>query len=154
MKSMVKSALVLCVLFLAAESHAFSCKIATTSVNFGNYDVFSSFYLDSTGTISVDCNNQENRPMNIKITLTAGNSGKFSPRQMSSSSGSDRLSYNLYSDPSHNTIWGDGTGGSSVVTSVVDRTSTINALVYGRIFPGQNVGVGIYNDQLTATVFW
>ena len=149
---MVKSALVICIVFLAVESHAFSCKIATTSVNFGNYDVFSSFVLDSTGTISVDCNNLENKPMTIKITLTAGNSGKFIPRQMSSSN--DRLSYNLYTDPSHVTIWGDGTGGSSVVTSVVDRTSTINALVYGRIFPGQNVGVGIYNDQLTATVFW
>lgn len=141
-------------LFFTAESYAFSCKIATTSVNFGNYDVFSNFNLDSTGTIIVDCNNKEERPMHVTITLNAGRSGSFNPRQMTSSRGSDRLRYNLYIDPSHVTIWGDGTGGSSFVTALVDRTSTLKQDVYGRIPPRQNVGVGDYRDVLTATVLW
>jgi spore coat protein U-like protein len=152
MNCMVKSALSICILFLAAESYAFSCRIATTPVNFGNYDVFSRFVQDSTGTISVSCNNPGKKPINITITLTAGSSGRFNPRQMSSSN--DRLSYNLYSDPNHMVIWGDGTGGSSTVSSIVTKSTAFNSLVYGRIPPGQNVGVGNYSDVLTATVIW
>ncbi len=154
MKRMFKPELTIGMLLLASETLAFNCKIATTPVNFGSYDVFSKFVMDSTGTITVTCNNPEKKPINITITLSAGGSGSFNPRQMLSSSGSDRLNYNLYSNPSHTVIWGDGTGGSSFVSSMVDRTTTFNSLVYGRILPGQNVGVGNYSDMLTATVNW
>lgn len=154
MNGIVKSALSICILFLAAESYAFNCRIATTPVNFGNYDVFSSYVLDSTGTITVSCNNPEQKPFSIMITLSAGGSGVFNPRKMSSSSGADRLSYNLFTNPSRTVIWGDGTGGSSTVSSLITRTSTFNSLLYGRISAGQNVSVGNYSDVLTATVNW
>jgi len=154
MKSLVRSVLFFCALFFCAECFAFNCRIATTPVNFGTYDVFSQSVLDSTGTISVSCNNLEKKPMSIKVTLSAGNSGAFNPREMRSTSGQDRLKYFLFSDPAMTVVWGDGTGGSSYLSSVVTRDSTINALIYGRILPRQNVSVGNYSDVLTATVLW
>jgi spore coat protein U-like protein len=154
MRSLVKFVLLLSVLFIYSESFAFTCRISTTPVNFGTYDVFSRFVQDSTGTISVRCNNLEKKPMSVKITLSAGSSGMFNPREMISTSGQDRLRYYLFSDPSMTVIWGDGTGGSSYVPATVIRDSTFNALIYGRIPPGQNVSVGNYSDVLTATVIW
>lgn len=154
MNSLVRSALVFCTLLIVAECHAFQCRISTTPVNFGVYDVFSRFVLDSTGTITVACNNLDKKPMTVRVTLNAGGSGTFNPRQMRASSGNDRLNYYLCTDPSRTVIWGDGTGGSSFVSAVVTRDSSFNSLIYGRIPPGQNVSVGNYSDVLTATVMW
>ncbi|TFG92393.1 MAG: SCPU domain-containing protein [Syntrophobacterales bacterium] len=154
MKSLLRGTLFFCTLFFCAECFAFNCRISTTPVNFGTYDVFSQTVLDSTGTVSVTCNNLEKRPMFIKVTLSAGNSGVFNPREMRSTSGQDRLKYYLFSDPSRTVVWGDGTGGSSYVSAGVSRNSVFNALIYGRILPRQNVSVGTYSDVLTATVIW
>jgi spore coat protein U-like protein len=154
MNSLVKSALLFCTLFFVAESHAFNCRISTTPVNFGSYDVFSGYVQDSTGTISVSCNNPEKKPIAIRVTLSAGGSGIFNPRHMRAASGNDRLNYYLFTDPSRTVIWGDGTGGSSYVSGMITKTSSFTSLVFGRILPGQNVSVGNYSDVLTATVIW
>lgn len=154
MKRLVSSALFVCTLCFVAECLAFTCRVSTTPVSFGSYDVFSRYVLDSTGTISVTCNNLEKKAASVRITLSAGNAGEFNPRQMVSSSGNDRLKYYLFTDPSRTVIWGDGTGGSSFVSAVVTRDSSFNSLIYGRIPPGQNVSVGNYSDILTATVTW
>ena len=154
MKSLVICTLFFCALSFCAECFAFNCRISTTPVNFGTYDVFSGYVLDSTGTITVSCSNPEKKPMPITISLSTGSSGTFTPRQMKSTNSTDRLNYYLFSDPARNLIWGDGTGGSSRVSMVVTRDSTVNALIYGRILPGQNVSVGNYSDVLTATVMW
>jgi len=108
MKSLVIGTLFFCALFFCAECFAFNCRISTTPVSFGTYDVFSQFVLDSTGTISVSCNNLEKKPMSIKVTLSAGNSGVFNPREMRSTSGMDRLKYYLFSDPAMTTVWETG----------------------------------------------
>lgn len=154
MNSLARLVLTICILFFAAETHAFNCRISTTPVNFGVYDVFSSYVQDSTGTITVTCQNPEMKPLPVVISLNAGGSGTFNPRQMRASSGTDRLNYYLFTDPSRTVIWGDGTGGSSIVSSQITKSTTFNAVVYGRILPGQNVGVGNYSDVLTATVTW
>ncbi|MHC1697412.1 MAG: spore coat U domain-containing protein [Geobacteraceae bacterium] len=154
MRNLVGFALFFSVLFISAASFGFTCRISTTPVNFGNYDVFSPFVLDSTGTVNVSCNNLDKWPLSIKVTLSVGNSGRFNPREMKATSGQDRLKYYLFSDPSMTVVWGDGTGGSSYVPATVTRNSTFNALIYGRVPPGQNVSVGEYSDVLTATVIW
>jgi spore coat protein U-like protein len=155
MNGMLKSALILSsLLFPVASCYAFNCSLATTPVNFGNFDVFSAYVLDSTGTLTVSCSNPEQKPIPVKISINSGISGKFNPRQMQGSNGIDRLNYYLFTDPSGAVIWGDGTGGSSPVSSTVTRTSTLSSTIYGRIPAGQNVGVGTYTDVLTATVTW
>jgi spore coat protein U-like protein len=61
------------------------------------------------------------------------------------------LKYNLYSDSTHMTIWGDGTGGSSTVTGTNGHT-TNNFTVYGQIPTPQGIAPNNYSDSITVTV--
>jgi spore coat protein U-like protein len=140
-------------LFFFSECYAFNCTIATTPVNFGNYDVFSGTVQDSTGTITVDCKNPEQKPLSVIISIDKGSSGGFTPRQMTSTMG-DKLNYYLYTNSARTTIWGDGTGGSATVSSTITKNTILSATIHGRIPAAQNVSVGAYSDTLTATVIW
>ena len=140
-------------LLVSGEAYAFSCTISTTPVNFGTYDVFSGIPKDSTGTITVDCKNPEKKPLPVTVSINQGSSGSFNPRQMTSPLG-DRLNYYLFIDSSRNSIWGDGTGGSSVFIATVSKNAILNSTVYGRVPAGQNISAGTYTDTLTATVIW
>lgn len=148
-------------LFLLSVSFgfAFNCTITTAGFNFGNYDPFSSVPLDSAAKISVTCNNPlkgpKQAPLPVMLTLSAGNSGSFSTRYMVPlNGGSSQLFYNLSTSPSHATVFGDGTGGSDMVTALVSKEAPLNVTIYGRIPPQQNVVPGTYSDLITATVTW
>jgi spore coat protein U-like protein len=67
--------------------------------------------------------------------------------------GSETMDYNLYRDGSRTLIWGDGTGGSSIVTGM-GAGVTQDVTVYGRIYAGQNLVAGKYTDSITVTVEW
>src|SRR6266852_470073 len=98
--------LVLAALLLSRSAEAAaSCTISVTGVSFGAYDVFSATALDSTGTITYRCSGSAR---NISVTLSTGAANSFTPR--ATSSGTDTLTYNLFTDAAHSTIWGDGTG--------------------------------------------
>ena len=142
------------ILLLAVECHAFSCRVTTTPVSFGGYDSFSNFPTTSTGAIAVSCNNPANKPMPVTIAISSGVSGKFTPRQMKSATGVGRLNYLLFTDPARTIIWGDGTGGTSTVTSLVTKQTSLIATVYGMIPPRQNLSSGSYSDSLVVTVNW
>src|SRR5262245_452236 len=86
-----------------------SCTISATSVNFGSYNVFNGSAVDSTGTITYQCNSQAS---NITISLSKGSSSSYSPRLMSK--GAETLSYNLFTDPARTSVWGDGTSSTGV----------------------------------------
>ncbi len=133
---------------------AFHCTVSTTPVSFGPYDVFSSTPLDTTGTITVYCNNPEKKPMPVTVAISRGASGSFNPREMRIAGGSDRMNYYLFIDPSRTTVWGDGTGGSSIFTGTIVKTAPMNLTVYGRIPARQNLRVGAYSDNLVVTVDW
>jgi spore coat protein U-like protein len=139
---------------LPVEGFAFVCNVATTPVNFNTYDVFSSVPNDSNGSISITCNNPEQKPFSVLITISSGNAGVFTPRQMRHATGLDRMNYNLFIDPSRTAIWGDGTGSTSAVTEIVTRSIALNETIYGRVPTQQNLRVGTYSDTLTVTVTW
>jgi spore coat protein U-like protein len=145
---------VLFCLVLCAESHA-SCTVSTTNVNFGTYDVFAANPADSTGSITVACD--EAPPPDMLIAIgPSGYSGVINPRQMKNGAGPDRLDYNLFTTASMSVIWGDGTAGSStVLVAKVKKNQPPRVLtLYGRIPPGQNVSAGSYGDSLTVTIDW
>jgi spore coat protein U-like protein len=73
---------------------------------------------------------------------------------MRHSSKSDLLNYNLFTDAARSAVWGDGTQGTSTLSSKVQRNKPWVATVYGRIPAGQNVPVGLYSDTLTVTIIW
>jgi spore coat protein U-like protein len=132
----------------------FGCTVGVTSISFGNYNVFSSTPADTVGTITVNCGR---RVVQVNVTLgVSQTSGAFIPRQMRRSAGSDRLSYNIYTDPARTTIFGNGTGGTSDVRLHRPPGPPANwsqiITTYGRIPPGQDVSVGTYSDTLSVTV--
>lgn len=127
------------------------CSIAATGVDFGLYDTVNVTPADSTGTISYGCS-QGGGALNVVITIDRGFAGSFN-RTMTN--GTDRLKYNLYLDVGHTIIWGDGSAGTQPLNDKVPgNSSLITATVYGRVFPRQNVGSGVYADGLTVTMLF
>ena len=123
------------------------CTISTTPVSFGTYNVFSSTPLDSTGSVTFNCDNRAN----ITITLNKGGATTFNPRRMLK--GSEALNYNLYRDAAGTSIWGDGTGGTQVYSDPrTPRNQNVTLTIYGRIPAGQDVSVGTYRNTVTATI--
>jgi len=146
--------LVLFATLFPVHSHAFKCSVTTTPVSFSNYDVFSTLPLDSTGNLTVSCNNPDQKPMLIDVSISSGNSGSFSPRQMSHAGAGEPMNYYLFLDASKTTIWGDGTGGTATFTDTIVRNPSVNAVIYGRVPARQNLRAGAYSDTLLVTVTW
>jgi spore coat protein U-like protein len=125
-----------------------SCTISVTSVAFGTYNVFTTTAVDSTGTITYQCNS---KATNISISLSDGSSTTYSPRTLRK--GSEILQYNLYSDAARTTVWGDGTAGTSVYTNAnPPNNSNVTVTVYGRIPAQQDVSAGSYTDTVSAVI--
>jgi spore coat protein U-like protein len=125
-----------------------SCTISVTSVAFGNYNVFTTTPDDSTGTITYRCNSSA---ANISITLSDGSSSTFNPRTLRK--GTEVLNYNLYMNAARTTIWGNGTGGTSIYTRAnPPNNSNVSLTVYGRIPALQDVSAGNYTDTVSAVI--
>lgn len=154
MKITVRFVLVLFLFLLSVDGFAFHCEVSTTPVSFGVYDVFSFSPLDTTGTLSVACNNLEKKQMPVTVSISRGGAASFNPRQMQQIGGTSRMNYYLFLDASRTAIWGDGTGGSSTFTGTIDRASPLTVPIYGRIPARQNLRAGAYRDNLVVTVTW
>ena len=151
MKSFRRGLVGLLCLILGDSAHA-ACRVATTGLDFGEYDVFAPMPRDSAGTVTVACD--RNPPTDIVISIgPSPASGGFNPRRMRHTVLPDRLEYNLFISPSMGTAWGDGSAGTSTVRlRKVNRNRPATATIYGRIPPGQNVSVGAYSDSVTVTI--
>jgi spore coat protein U-like protein len=131
----------------AGTASAQWCWFRTVSgVAFGTYDVFSATPLDSTGTVSITCL----LAGNATVALSTGISGSFLQRTMRS--GSQTLAYNLFLDAQRQTVWGDGTGGSSIYGPVSIILGTRDLTIYGRVPARQDAGIGAYADTITVTI--
>lgn len=128
------------------------CSVGSTGTAFGTYDTLSGNYEDVVGTISVTCTGSVGDAVNYNIALSTGN-GSFTTRNMQA--GSNQLNYNLYSDGSRLTVWGDGTGGTSTVSdsyTLPAATSTRQYTVYGRIPTQTGPLAGSYLDTVVITL--
>jgi spore coat protein U-like protein len=125
-----------------APLQAATCSLSVQPLSFGNYDFQSTQDLASVGHVIVTCDVSSS----FTIALSPG-AGTFTARTMQS--GVHRLNYNLYTDPTRTMVWGDGSGGSTVLNGngmLVDQT------VYGKVPAGQNPYIGIYSDAITVTL--
>ncbi len=137
---------------LTLHAHG-ACSVSTTGANFGAYDTLSAIVLDTTGSIFLSCD--EAPPPSVVTAIgRSGNSGVFNPRQMKLTTGSDLMSYNLYTNNARTIIWGDGTGGTNLITTKVRKNRPVTLTVYGRVPAGQDVSVGTYSDTLVVTITW
>lgn len=133
------------------KAEAASCSIVSVvSVALGGYDPFSSYPLDSAGSITFNCTNVGANDV-IYISLSRGDSSSFVPRRMTNGGGT--LEYNLFLDAARTQVWGDGTSGTSQYGPVKPPEGDNSTLtVYGRIPASQNVWVGAYTDAIVVTI--
>lgn len=90
---------------------------------------------------------------NTDITIGPGGSADQENRAMTA--GAATLAYNLYTDNTYGTIWGDGTGTTSVVGVTGTGMSNVgNSVVYGRVLlaDGQAAEPGAYTDTVVVTI--
>jgi spore coat protein U-like protein len=126
----------------STQAAAESCNVSPLGVNFGTYDSLSPTPLEGVGNVAVECD----AAVSFTISLSTGN-GTYDDRRMTGPA--SELSYNLYSDASRLGVWGDGTGGSAIVSITA---STADIPVYGRIPAHQNVPAATYADIIMVTI--
>jgi len=132
---------------------AANCTISTAPVAFGAYDPVSanaSTALNGAGSVSVTCTTGASANVTLGQGSNAGGgSTDAAPVRRLKDSGTDFLSYSLYSDSGRTTVWGNTVGTGVAHTG----TGTLTALnVYGTIAAGQSVPAGNYSDTVVATV--
>lgn len=130
-----------------------NCTITTSAVAFGAYDPVSAnatTALTGTGSVNVTCTNGAS----TSVTLGQGsnaNTGSTdaAPARRLKDGATDYLTYELYQDTGHSTVWGNtsGTGVANTGTG-----SQVAITVYGTVDAGQNVPAGSYSDTVVATV--
>jgi spore coat protein U-like protein len=142
---------------------ALSCSAANVLLNYGPYDVLAGTPLNAAGTVTVTCTKTGGtRTGNVSydVALTP-----LSPRQLAPPSGTDRLSQQFYVDSARTQPWGDGTGGTFVLSSTFrvkkkSTTSDVPINFYASITPGgQDVSAAspgppptTYTQTFTVTV--
>jgi spore coat protein U-like protein len=154
MKIIIGIVSILIMLLMSVTAYADRCDVSTTPVSFGSYDVFASFPLDTTGTISISCHTPEHKTIPIEVSISSGLSGSFNPRQMQRAAGADRMNYYLFLNSSRTQIWGDGSSGTFTFKGNIYKDSPLNLPVYGMVPARQNLRAGGYSDQLVVTVIW
>ncbi|HEY5995210.1 MAG TPA: spore coat U domain-containing protein [Gallionellaceae bacterium] len=131
-----------------------TCNVSASGVSFGTYNPISGSNAENAGNVRINCGGAAGT-VNYTIQLNQGiYSSRFSPRQMGS--GSNRLNYDLYTDPAHTIVWGDGSAATGFISgslNVLPQGSSRDHIVYGRIPARQKLaGVGGYGDTITITV--
>ncbi len=133
-----------------------SCTTVTTGLSFGNYSPLAYGNTDSTASVQVSCGGVAGLLIPMQLDISPGSSGSFGNRTMKS--GANSLRYNLYTDASYTTVWGDGTGGSqsvqlSLLLDLLGLSPPQTVWVYGRL-PGRQLTTvpGIYADTINVTL--
>ena len=148
-------------LFAGAALAAADCSVSLSSLAFGTYDQLAAIADDSTGTVTVTCTSIGNgggvTRVVYSVAFSTGASGSYQQRFMTS--GTPRLNYNLYVDAARSSIWGNGNGGTQLITGsltvgpgVGNGTRTQTHTVYGRVPAQQDAAVGSYTDAIILTL--
>lgn len=142
MRRLIALSVLICVCLLVAVSAHAACQVDTKPVTFGVVDVANRN--DSNGEIVLNCS--------MSTSFAIGLSGNGSPneRSMAGPNGG-RLEYDLFTDRTRATRWGDG-GGGSEVTGSSDGENASRFTIYGRVPSQDPVPPGAYSDVLTVSV--
>lgn len=127
-----------------------NCLITAQDMNFGTFELLDTTDQQTTSDILVRCTNGTA----YGIALSVG-SGTYDARTLLK--GSDSLTYNLYTDAAHTTIWGDDSGNTDIVPGTGTGMGIPNLIthkVYGRLLGSANLGAkpGTYSSIITATI--
>lgn len=133
---------------------ALGCSLQAPGLAFGAYNPLSPVPVDSASGVTVTCTGIPGMSIAYTLRLGVGGSGSFGERRMRSSD-QWALTYNLYTNAARTLVWGDGNGGSQVVSDAFTLSAPSASRVHpvhGRLFARQNVPPGTYVDTLVLTV--
>ena len=136
--------------FTVQVTVANSCTIAVSTLDFGTQTSLAAAVPGST-TGSPTCTG--NSP--VAVSMNTGLNGTVQGAVLKMKNGANTISYNLYTDSGHTSIWGDGTNSTSTVSVTPTGGSVAGPsfTVYGQIAAAQNPKPnGTYTDTVTATV--
>ncbi len=132
--------------FNVTASVTANCTITASDLAFGNYDPVSTNAatpLDQQSTVTVACT----KGTSASIALDDGAHFSGGTRNMDDGGGTT-LSYALYQDNGHSTVW---TTASPQAYTAASKSASAQT-VYGRVAAGQDVTTGSYSDSVTATI--
>ena len=166
LKRAIVSAIALGFTILATQSHAdtgtsnmsvsatvrHACSIDTTPMAFGTYDgvvANASTALDAMATVISSCTSGAAALITMNAGNSAGSGSDDVPVRRMTSEAGDYLVYQVYSDVSHETVWGNAVP-TGVALSGTGLPQTLT--VYGSIPSAQMVPEGDYSDQINVTI--
>jgi len=122
-----------------------NCNVTANNLTFATpYDGSSGTPNDSTTTIGVRCT--KNTPYTVALDAGTVTGTSFAARKMANAT-PDYMNYNLYTDGTYGTVWGDGTASTATVAGTGAGMGTLqNLTVYGRIPISQNLEPGTYTE--------
>jgi len=126
-----------------------NCTIAAGTLAFGSYDPLvaqKTTALASTGTFTVSCT----KGTVYTVALDVGaNSTHATGTTRAMASGTNYLSYEIYTDSAHTTVWNttNTMGGTSA-----SKGTVYTMTAYGQIAAGIDAATGSYTDTVTETV--
>jgi spore coat protein U-like protein len=128
-----------------------TCSISAGAMAFGSYDPVAGSQVDGQATLTVSCT----KGATATITLgqgsnASGASTDTAPVRRMKDSGTNMLSYALFSDSNRSVTWGNTAGTGVSYTSAGSASQPI--LVYGRIAASQDLPAGSYTDTVVATI--
>lgn len=138
--------------FTVSASVISSCTIASTTLAFGNYDPIvtnATTPLDVNGSFTITCTKGAATTVGLDVGTNAVHA-TGTTRAMATA-GPDYLSYELYQDTGHTTLWGNS-GASLFTPAVAPSKSPRTFSIYGRIPAAQGSTIGSYTDTVVATV--
>jgi spore coat protein U-like protein len=125
-----------------------NCTVSVGTVDFGDINPLAGVNINGSGTFNVTCTS--GTTWTAAAGVGSGPSASYTTRKMSF--GSNTLNYNLYTTSGYGTVWGDGTGGTGLLSGT-GNGSAQTATVYGRIASGQTTAPpGGYADSVSITV--
>ncbi|CAN5307134.1 spore coat protein U domain-containing protein [soil metagenome] len=144
MKFLLAPLVFLILALFAPRAEAQTCSATMSAVNFGSPNILAGATVDTTGTLSVTCQNLGAQTVRVCPSLGSGSGGTSgTSRRMTGSSGS-LLLYDLYQDNARTQKWGSSTDASLGtvptfnIVSVDNSIITANYVVYARLAASQN----------------
>lgn len=149
--------LALSLLLISHGAQAATCTIDISDLNFGAIDTLSGMGAQSTAQVAIDCDqvSADATQVTICANLGAGSGGaQAGLRQVGS--GSNSLSYQIFTDAARSIPWGSVDNGAlgpprTIVLPVSDTAASATIYLYGTVPAGQsNAAEGSYVSLFTA----
>ncbi|WGD49260.1 spore coat protein U domain-containing protein [Bradyrhizobium sp. CB1650] len=157
MRFSIGTALALALLLAPTCTHAQSCSFSVSAINFGSVDTLSGSNDDTTAAVDITCSGIASRTIRLCPNLGSGTSGTTETNRRILS-GTNPLSYQLYSSTWGGTIWGSNLFSDPPTPPALSLTlnalgsGSLSSTIFARVFGGQSTApAGSYTSSYSGT---